>query len=104
MDVEHYRLDVAFDPEHKQVSGQVSIRFTAIRDSLPRWNWTQGPWRSMAVVLDEMEEAGDGLEFRHDGETLRVELAPGAAQRRNRDPHRALRRPAEGGPLLRRSR
>ncbi|TDI14351.1 MAG: peptidase M1 [Acidobacteria bacterium] len=74
VDVEHYRLEMAFDPENKQVSGQVSIRFTAIRDSLTTVELDAGPMEIDAVVLDEMEEASDGLEFQHDGETLRVEL------------------------------
>jgi aminopeptidase N len=74
VDVEHYRLEVAFDPERKQATGQVSIRFTALRDSLASVELDAGPMEISAVELDEMEEAGGGLEFQHDGETLRVEL------------------------------
>ncbi len=53
VDVEHYRLEMAFDPEHKQVSGQVSIRFTAIRDSLASVELDAGPMEIGTVNLRE---------------------------------------------------
>jgi len=67
VDVEHYRLELAFDPERNQVGGQVSIRFTALRDSLASVELDAGPMEISAVLADEMAEAAAGLEFRHDG-------------------------------------
>lgn len=74
VDVEHYRLELTFDPEQKEVRGQVSIRFSVLRDSLAWVELDAGPMDIRAVFVDEQGEASDGLEFQHDGETLRVEL------------------------------
>ena len=73
VDVEHYRLDLAFDPAEREVRGTVSIRMSPLNDGTAAVELDAGPMEIESVTLDPEERSGV-LAFRHDGEVLRVDL------------------------------
>lgn len=73
VDVEHYTLDLSFDPERREVRGSVSIRMHPLNDGLGVVELDAGEMAISRVVL-EGGEAPPELLFRHDGERLRIGL------------------------------
>jgi aminopeptidase N len=73
VDVQHYLLNVTFDPERREVRGSVSVSMSALNDGLTAIELDAGPMEIEAVSIYDVENPR-ALPFNHDGETLRVEL------------------------------
>jgi aminopeptidase N len=73
VDVEHYRLDVALDPEKREVRGTVSITMSPLHDGLAAVELDAGPMTIEAISAGG-EETAATLAYRHDANRLRIEL------------------------------
>lgn len=73
VDVEHYRLDVAFDPEKREVRGTVSITMSPLHDGLAEVELDAGPMTIEAISAGG-EETAAPLTYRHDANRLRIVL------------------------------